>query len=126
MPVGIGSTLLRADARASVCSARARVPVLEGGRRDSEVANSRNRRVLMGFDSLQDVFAEQLNDLRSAEGQLVEALPKLAGAASSEELRKAFEEHLAETRGHLERIDDLLSNLVVARTGEVCLRIKGL
>ena len=59
----------------------------------------------MRFESLQDVFAEQLNDLRSAEEQLVDALPKMAGAASSEELRKAFEEHLAQTRGHLERIE---------------------
>jgi ferritin-like metal-binding protein YciE len=80
----------------------------------------------MGFESLQDVFAEQLNDLRSAEEQLVEALPKLAGAASSEELRKAFEEHLAQTRGHLERIEDLLATSGVARTGEVCDGMKGL
>jgi ferritin-like metal-binding protein YciE len=80
----------------------------------------------MGFESLQDVFAEQLNDLRSAEEQLVEALPKMAGAASSEELRKAFEEHLAQTRGHLERIEDLLATSGVARTGEVCDGMKGL
>jgi ferritin-like metal-binding protein YciE len=53
----------------------------------------------MEFNSLQDVFAEQLNDLRSAEEQLVQALPKLAGAAGSEKLRQAFEEHLAQTRG---------------------------
>jgi ferritin-like metal-binding protein YciE len=80
----------------------------------------------MEFNSLQDVFAEQLNDLRSAEEQLVEALPKLAGAASSEELRKAFEEHLAETRGHLERVDDLLATSGVARSGEVCIGMRGL
>jgi len=80
----------------------------------------------MGFESLQDVFAEQLNDLRSAEEQLVEALPKLAAAADSEELRKAFEEHLAQTRGHLERIDDLLATSRVAKTGEVCAGMKGL
>ena len=80
----------------------------------------------MGFGSLQDVFAEQPNDLRSAEEQLVDALPKMAGAASSEELRKAFEEHLAQTRGHLERIEDLLATSGVARTGEVCAGMKGL
>ena len=80
----------------------------------------------MGFESLQDVFAEQLNDLRSAEEQLVDALPKMAGAASSGELRKAFEEHLAQTRGHLERIEDLLATSGVARTGEVCAGMKGL
>jgi ferritin-like metal-binding protein YciE len=80
----------------------------------------------MRFDSLQDVFAEQLNDLRSAEQQLVEALPKMAGAASTDELRKAFEEHLAQTRGHLERIDDVLASTGVATTGEECKGMKGL
>jgi ferritin-like metal-binding protein YciE len=80
----------------------------------------------MGFESLQDVFAEQLNDLRSAEEQLVEALPKLAGAADSEELRQAFNEHLAQTRGHLERIDDVIATSGVAKTGEVCAGMKGL
>jgi ferritin-like metal-binding protein YciE len=80
----------------------------------------------MGFNSLQDVFAEQLNDLRSAEEQLVQALPKLARAASSEELRKAFEEHLAQTQGHLERIDDLLATSSVTRSDEVCVGMRGL
>jgi ferritin-like metal-binding protein YciE len=80
----------------------------------------------MNFNSLHDVFAEQLNDLRSAEEQLVEALPKLAGAAGSEDLRKAFEEHLAQTRGHLERVEDILATSGVKRTGEVCVGMRGL
>ena len=80
----------------------------------------------MGFDSLQAVFDEQVNDLRSAEEQLVKALPKLANAASSDELRKAFEEHLAQTRGHLERINDIISTSGIAATGEVCQGMRGL
>jgi ferritin-like metal-binding protein YciE len=80
----------------------------------------------MQFQSLQDVFAEQLNDLRSAEEQLVEALPKMAGAASTDELRTAFEEHLAQTRQHLERIDDVISATGVTATGEECKGMKGL
>jgi ferritin-like metal-binding protein YciE len=80
----------------------------------------------MKFDSLKDVFAEQLNDLRSAEEQLVQALPKMAGAASSDELRRAFEEHLAQTRGHLERIDDVISMTGISKSGEVCKGMKGL
>jgi ferritin-like metal-binding protein YciE len=80
----------------------------------------------MEFNSLQDVFAEQLNDLRSAEEQLVEALPQMAGAASSDELRAAFEEHLAQTRGHLERVEDLLATSGATRTGEVCVGMRGL
>jgi ferritin-like metal-binding protein YciE len=80
----------------------------------------------MGFDSLQDVFAEQLNDLRSAEGQLVQALPQMAGAASSNELQQALQEHLAQTRGHLERVEDLLATSGITRTDEVCAGMRGL
>jgi ferritin-like metal-binding protein YciE len=81
----------------------------------------------MGFAyaSLQDVFADQLNDLRSAEEQLVQALPTLASAANSEELRHAFEEHLAQTREHFERVEDLLATSGVVRTGEVCVGMRG-
>jgi ferritin-like metal-binding protein YciE len=80
----------------------------------------------MQFNDLRDVFEEQINDLRSAEEQLIEALPKLAGAASTPELRKAFEEHLGETRGHLERIEDILSTSGLTRSGEVCKGMQGL
>jgi len=80
----------------------------------------------MNLGSLQDVFAEQLNDLRSAEQQLVQALPKMASAASSEELRSAFEEHLQQTRGHLERIDDVIATAGIPTTGEECKAMKGL
>jgi len=80
----------------------------------------------MRLDSLQDVFAEQVNDLRSAEEQLVAALPKMAGAASSTELREAFENHLKETRGHLERIDDVIATSGIPKSGETCKAMKGL
>jgi ferritin-like metal-binding protein YciE len=80
----------------------------------------------MKLDSLQDVFAEQLNDLRSAEAQLVEALPKMVGAASTDELRAAFENHLEETRGHLERIEDLFATGGIAKSGEPCKAMQGL
>jgi len=80
----------------------------------------------MELNSLQDVFAEQLNDLRSAEQQLVAALPKMANAATSNELRQAFEEHLQETRSHVERIDELISTIGIATTGEECKGMKGL
>ncbi len=58
----------------------------------------------MKLDTLEDVFAEQIADLVSAEQQLVQALPKLAGAAHSDELRKAFEDHLQETENHVTRL----------------------
>ncbi len=80
----------------------------------------------MGLDTLKDVFEEQINDLRSAEEQLVEALPKLAMAASSQELKQAFSDHLAETKQHLERIDDVISQTGIEKTGEKCKGMAGL
>jgi ferritin-like metal-binding protein YciE len=80
----------------------------------------------MKLDSLQDVFADQLADLRSAEQQLVAALPKVAGAANSDELRQALEHHLDETRDHLQRLEDLIPTLGFAVPSETCEGMEGL
>jgi ferritin-like metal-binding protein YciE len=80
----------------------------------------------MGFQSLNDVLQEQLEDLHSAETQLVEALPKMAEAAHHDELREAFEHHLEETRGHLKRVEEALGELGVSSPSEVCKGMKGL
>jgi ferritin-like metal-binding protein YciE len=79
----------------------------------------------MKLDSLRDVFDTQLQDLQSAEQQLIDALPKVAAAAHSEELRTAFQEHLNETRGHLQRLDDLMPT-VGAGPGGPCQAMQGL
>jgi ferritin-like metal-binding protein YciE len=80
----------------------------------------------MGFNSLNDVLQEQLEDLHSAEEQLVEALPKMAKAAHHDELRKAIEHHLDETRGHLKRVEDALGELGISKPSEECKAMKGL
>jgi len=80
----------------------------------------------MGFHSLKDVLQEQLEDLHSAETQLVAALPKMAQAASNDQLRDAFQHHLEETRGHLKRVEDALGELGVSHPTEVCKGMKGL
>jgi ferritin-like metal-binding protein YciE len=80
----------------------------------------------MGFHSLKDVLQEQLEDLHSAETQLVAALPKMAQAAHHEELRQAFEHHLEETRGHLKRVEEALGELRVSRPTEMCKGMQGL
>ena len=79
----------------------------------------------MKLDNLRDVLEEQLVDLHSAEKQLTDALPKMAKAASSDELREAFEHHLEETRGHVKRVEDALGELG-ASPGEQCKAMKGL
>ncbi len=56
----------------------------------------------MQTEDLRDLYIDQLKDLYSAENQLVKALPKMAKAAASPELKAAFEEHLEETKGQVE------------------------
>ena len=80
----------------------------------------------MGFHSLKDVLQEQLEDLHSAETQLVVALPKMAQAAHHDELREAFEHHLEETMGHLRRVEEALGELGVSHPTEVCKGMQGL
>ena len=80
----------------------------------------------MGFHSLKDVLQEQLEDLHSAETQLVEALPKMAQAAHHDELKEAFQHHLDETRGHVTRVEEALGELGVSMPTEVCKGMQGL
>jgi ferritin-like metal-binding protein YciE len=80
----------------------------------------------MGFHSLKDVLQEQLEDLHSAETQLVGALPQLAQAAHHDELKHAFQEHLEETRGHVRRVEEALGELGVTTPTEECKGMKGL
>jgi ferritin-like metal-binding protein YciE len=80
----------------------------------------------MGFHSLKDVLQEQLEDLHSAETQLIDALPKMAQAANHQPLREAFEHHLEETRDHLKRVKEGLGELGVSSPTEVCMGMKGL
>jgi len=80
----------------------------------------------MQLQSLHDLFVEQLQDLYSAETQLVEALPKMASAASHEELRDAFEQHLKETREHVARLERIFDGIGTAPGGEKCHGMAGL
>jgi len=68
----------------------------------------------MGFKSLDDVLHEQVMDLLSAEKQLVVALPKVAAAASSPELKDAIKEHLEETKTHVKRLEEVRGMLGVS------------
>jgi ferritin-like metal-binding protein YciE len=80
----------------------------------------------MELNTLNDLFLEQLQDLYSAETQLVEALPKMASASSNEELRDAFEHHLAETREHVTRLTQIFEQLGETPGTEVCKGMQGL
>lgn len=78
------------------------------------------------FKSLECLLVEQLQDLYDAESRLVDALPKMAEAASSPELKHAFETHLAETRGQVNRLEEAFQLLDKSAERQSCEAMKGL
>jgi len=74
----------------------------------------------------EEFFLDELRDLYDAETQLLRALPKMAEAASTDELRAAFEDHLVQTRTHVERLDDIFDELQDIPGGGDCKAMKGL
>jgi ferritin-like metal-binding protein YciE len=80
----------------------------------------------MKLDTLQKLYTEELRDLYNAENQLLKALPKMAKAASSEELKDAFEKHLEQTKGHVERLEQVFKELDERPKGKTCRAMKGL
>jgi ferritin-like metal-binding protein YciE len=80
----------------------------------------------MKLGSLQDLYVEELKDLYSAENQLLKALPKMAKAASSAELRTAFEHHLEQTKGQVERLETIFKKLGSSPKGKKCKAMEGL
>ena len=80
----------------------------------------------MADGTLHDAFLDELRDAYDAEKQLTRALPKLAKAASSPELRTAFEKHLEETRGHVDRLERVFESLDEKVRGKHCDGIAGI
>jgi len=80
----------------------------------------------MTMDNLDNLLLLQLQDLMSAEEQLIEALPKMADAAHAPDLRSAFQTHLAETRGHKQRLERAFRLLGHEPVSETCEAMKGL
>jgi ferritin-like metal-binding protein YciE len=76
-------------------------------------------------DSIEKLFIEELKDLYSAENQITKALPKMVNAASSKELKKAFENHLRETEGQIERLIQVCNILGANPKGKSCEGMKG-
>ena len=76
--------------------------------------------------TLHDAFVDELRDSYDAEKQLIKALGKLAKAAHSAELRTAFETHLEETRGHVDRLEQVFESLDEKARGKHCDGIAGI
>jgi len=80
----------------------------------------------MKLDRLQKLYTNELRDLYNAENQLLKALPKMAKAASSKELKDALEKHLEQTKSHVERLEQVFQELNEKPKGKTCRAMKGL
>jgi ferritin-like metal-binding protein YciE len=80
----------------------------------------------MKLNTLEQLYISELRDLYSAENQLLKALPKMAKGASSPELKDAFEKHLEQTKGHIERLEQIFEQLDESPKGKTCDAMKGL
>jgi ferritin-like metal-binding protein YciE len=78
------------------------------------------------FNSFQDLFVDQLEDLYDAEQRLTQALPKMADAANSTQLKQAFRQHLTETQGHVSRLETIFRQLGIEPKRETSQAMKGL
>lgn len=80
----------------------------------------------MAVKTMEDLFLHTLKDIYHGEKQLLRALPKMAGKASSQELKQAFEQHREETLGQVERLEQIFEKLGKRARGEPCEAIQGL
>ncbi len=80
----------------------------------------------MKLDSLRTLWIEEMRDLYNAENQLLKALPKMAKRATTPELKDAFTSHLDETKVHVERLEQIFSQLGKKPSGKTCKAMKGL
>src|SRR5215475_10147768 len=80
----------------------------------------------MNLETLKELYVNELRDLYNAENQLIKALPKMAKAASSDELKEAFEKHLEQTKGQVQRLEEVFEEIDEKPKGKTCRAMKGL
>lgn len=80
----------------------------------------------MADQGLRELYIDELKDIYNAETQLVKALPKMAKASSSDELRAGFEAHLEQTKEHVERLEQVFEMLNESPKGKKCAGMEGL
>jgi ferritin-like metal-binding protein YciE len=81
---------------------------------------------VMKQNTLKELYIDELRDLYDAEQQLIKALPKMAKASTTEELRSGFEEHFEQTRGHARRLEQIFEGLGEPAKGKKCKGMAGL
>ena len=80
----------------------------------------------MKTKTLRDLWIDELKDLYNAENQILKALPTMAKAAADDELRQAFEDHLDQTKGHVERLDQVFELIDQTPRGKKCKGLEGI
>jgi ferritin-like metal-binding protein YciE len=80
----------------------------------------------MAQAEFRELYVEELRDIYNAEQQLIKALPKMAKAATTDELREGFEGHLEQTKGHAQRLEQIFRTLGEKPTGKKCKAMEGL
>ena len=65
----------------------------------------------MSLSTLQELYIDELKDLYNAESQLLKALPAMAQASTEPKLKQAFQDHLSQTEGHVERLNEIFMSL---------------
>jgi ferritin-like metal-binding protein YciE len=80
----------------------------------------------MKLESLKELFIEELKDLYSAENQILKALPKMIKKTTASELKRGFEEHLEQTRGHVQRLEKIFQELDESPKGKKCKGMEGI
>jgi len=93
---------------------------------DSKLNLAIETEMIMKFTTLEDILVDELKDLYSAEHQLVKALPLIAKAVDSEDLRSVFVEHLKQTHKHVERLEKICQKLDINPKGKKCVGMEGL
>src|SRR5690348_10186393 len=96
--------------------------VISGGQTETQI----RRGPFMKLESLQDLYVTELKDLYDAENRIIKALPKMAKAANSPDLRNAFEQHLEQTRIHVDRLEQIFQKLDESPKGEKCKGLVGI
>jgi ferritin-like metal-binding protein YciE len=80
----------------------------------------------MEHQALKELYIDELRDIYNAENQLLKALPKMAKGSTSEQLRTGFEKHLEQTRGHVQRLEQIFKELGEKPSGKKCKAMEGL
>jgi ferritin-like metal-binding protein YciE len=78
------------------------------------------------MENLEDLMKEELKDVLNAENQIIKALPKMIKKASNQELKSAFQSHLEETKGHVDRVEQAMESMGMPTKGKTCKAMKGI